>query len=138
MGPIGTRWRREAIGRPTDLADYRTIPVYIRRSMHVPPAASAVREAMPALFELLRTEPAPAVQAVLGHFLFVYIHPYADGNGRLGRLLMNVMLLAGGYAWMVVPVQRREAYMAALEDASVGGDIGPFAGFLGSLVVDGR
>lgn len=119
---------------PTDLAGYRTTPVYIRRSMHVPPAASAVREAMPALFELLRTEPAPAVQAVLGHFLFVYIHPYADGNGRLGRLLMNVMLLGGGYPWMVVPVEQLEAYMAALEDASVGGDIGPFGGFLGSLV----
>ena len=119
---------------PTDLAGYRTMPVYIRRSMHVPPAASAVRKAMPAFFELLRTEPAPAVQAVLGHFLFVYIHPYADGNGRLGRLLMNVMLLGGGYPWMVVPVERREAYMAALEEASVGGDIAPFTSLLSGLV----
>jgi len=38
---------------------------------------------------------------VLGHFVFVYIHPYLDGNGRIGRFLMNLMLAAGGYPWTV-------------------------------------
>ena len=65
-----------------DLAGYRNGPVYIRRSMHVPPNPDAVRKMMPAFFELLRTEPESAVRAVLGHFVFVYIHPYMDGNGR--------------------------------------------------------
>jgi hypothetical protein len=36
------------------------------------------------------------VRVVLGHFIFVYIHPYMDGNGRMGRFLMNVMLAGGG------------------------------------------
>jgi len=38
----------------------------------------------------------PAARIVLGHFIFVYIHPYFDGNGRMGRFLMNVMMAAGG------------------------------------------
>ena len=122
------------LARPADLAGYRNAPVYIRRSMHVPPSAAAVRCAMPAFFELLRDETEPSVRVVLGHFVLVYIHPYADGNGRMGRFLMNVMLAAGGYPWTVIPVERRNAYMAALEDASVRQDISPFADFLARLV----
>lgn len=67
---------------------------------------------------------------VLGHHLFVFIHPHFDGNGRLGRFLMNAMLAPGGYPWTVVRVKRRDAYLAALESASVGGDIKPFARFI--------
>ena len=119
-----------------DLAGYRNGPVYIRRSMHVPPPREAVRDCMPVLFELLDAEPSPAVRVVLGHFVFVYIHPYMDGNGRMGRFLMNVMLAGGGYPWTVVPVERREDYMAALEAASVRQDIGRFAAFLGTLVAE--
>ena len=71
---------------------------------------------------------------VLGHYVLVYIHPYLDGNGRIGRFLMNLMMAAGGYPWTVIPVSDRKAYMAALEKASVGEDIGPFADFLARLV----
>ena len=90
---------------PADLAGYRGGPIYIRRSMHVPPPQEAVRDLMPAFFECLREEEDPAVRVVLGHFVFVYIHPYMDGNGRIGRFLMNLMLAAGGYPWTVIPVQ---------------------------------
>ena len=121
----------------SDLAGYRTGPVYIRRSMHVPPRSEAVRDCMPALFELLRKEPEPAVRVVLGHFLFVYIHPYMDGNGRIGRFLMNVMLASGGYPWTIIPLERRNDYMAALESASVRQDIRPFATLMGKLVKAG-
>lgn len=120
--------------RAAALAGYRDTPVFIQRSMHVPPHPTAVRDAMPALFDLLREEPEPAVRVVLGHFLFVYVHPYPDGNGRIGRFLMNLLLTAAGYPWTVVPVERRDTYMAALEDASVRQDVGPFTDFLAGLV----
>jgi fido (protein-threonine AMPylation protein) len=120
--------------RPADLAGYRNGPVYIRRSMHVPPSHEAVRDAMPAFFDLLGEEKEPSVRVVLGHFIFVYIHPYMDGNGRLGRFLMNVMLAGGGYPWTVVPLAERGVYMTTLEEASVQQDIVPFTNFLARLV----
>ncbi len=115
---------------PHQLAGYRNGPIYIRNSMHTPLPREALADAMEALFNLLGQEPEPAVRAVLGHHLFVFIHPYFDGNGRLGRFLMNAMLASGGYPWTVVRVKRRDVYLAALESASVGGDIKPFARFI--------
>jgi Fic family protein len=70
------------------------------------------------------------VRVVLGHFFFVYVHPYMDGNGRMGRFLMNVMLASGGWPWTVITVDTRDTYMAALEEASVRQDIVPFTRFL--------
>ena len=118
----------------SDLAGYRNQPVYIRKSMHVPPRYEAVRDLMPAFFSLLKDEENPAVKAVLGHFFFVYIHPYVDGNGRMGRFLMNVMLASGGYPWTVIPLETRNDYMVALEQASVRKNIEPFSRFLAELV----
>ena len=97
----------------------------------------AIRDLMPAFFTLLDHEEEPAVRAVLGHFFFVYIHPYSDGNGRMGRFLMNVMLASGGYPWTMIPLETRNHYMAALEEASVRKDIEPFSGFLAELVQKG-
>ncbi|MGH8132023.1 MAG: Fic family protein [Steroidobacteraceae bacterium] len=122
------------IVNPADLAGFRNGPVYIRRSMHVPPSHEAVRELMPQFFDLLQAETEPAVRVVLGHFVFVYIHPYMDGNGRMGRFLMNAMMAGGGYPWTIIPLDRRADYMGSLESASVNHDIKPFAEFLASLV----
>ena len=60
-----------------------------------------------------------------------------DGNGRIGRFLMNVMLASGGYPWTVIPVESREEYMKALELASAEQDITMFAKFLAQLVHQG-
>jgi len=113
-----------------DLAGYRGHQVFIRNAKHVPPPKESVREMMPELMRQLRAEPSAAVRAVLGHFVFVYIHPYMDGNGRLGRFLMNAMLASGGYPWTVIQLPRRDEYMAALNMASYEGNIRPFAEFV--------
>ena len=123
--------------RPSNLAGYRNAPVHIRHSMHVPPNLEAVGDAMPTFFDFLRDETEPSVRVVRGHFMCVYVHPWSDGSGRMGRFLMNVMLAAGGYPWTVIPIERRDACMTALEDASVRQDIGPFTDFLAELVRDG-
>jgi hypothetical protein len=139
------KWYRELFGpsvtagivQAADLAGYRNGQVYIRRSMHTPPNVDAVRDLMPEFFELLQQEEQPAVRVVLGHFFFVYIHPYMDGNGRMGRFLMNLMMASGGYPWTIVPLERRKGYMSALESASVEGDIKPFAKFIAELLGGG-
>ena len=116
------------------LAGYRNGPVFLRGSRHVPPRWETVRDAMPAYFDLLESEAEPSVKAVLGHWLFGYIHPYADGNGRMARFVMNALLASGGYPWTVIQVDDRDAYLAALERASIEQDMEPFARFLARRV----
>ena len=87
-------------------------------------------DCMDTFFDLLDKEESAAVRAVLGHFIFVFIHPYPDGNGRVGRFLMNLMLASGGYPWTVVRLTQRGAYLNALEQASVHKDIAPFSDFI--------
>ena len=120
------------------LAGYRNDAVFLRGSRHVPPRWEAVRDAMPVFFDLLETETEPSVRAVLGHWLFGYIHPYPDGNGRMARFVMNAMLASGGYPWTVIRVEDRDVYMAGLESASVDQDIGPFAQFVADQVAWSR
>jgi fido (protein-threonine AMPylation protein) len=116
------------------LAGYRNDAVYLRTSRYVPPRWEAVRDAMPALFDLLEKETEASVRAVLGHWLFGYIHPYPDGNGRIARFLMNVMLSSGGFPWTVIRVEDRDAYLNSLDRASIAMEIGPFAAFVAERV----
>ena len=119
---------------PSALAGYRNHPVFLRGSRHVPPRAEVVPDAMSAFFDLLAGEPEPSVRAVLGHWLFGYVHPYPDGNGRLARFIMNAALASGGYPWTVIRVEDRGAYLSALESASVDLDPRPFANFIAERV----
>ena len=112
------------------LAGYRSEFVFLRTSRYVPPRWETVRDAMPALLDLLESETEPAVRAVLGHWLFGYIHPYMDGNGRMARFLMNAMLASGGYPWTIVRVEDRTRHLRALDSASIDLDIEPFASLL--------
>ncbi|WP_119321087.1 Fic family protein [Capsulimonas corticalis] len=116
--------------KPAQLAGYRNNPVYLRGSMHVPPAAESVPDCMDTFIELMTAEENAAVQAVLGHFIFVFVHPYTDGNGRIGRFIMNAGFSSGGFPWTVIHQNRREEYLAALEEASVRRNITPFAQFV--------
>ena len=68
---------------------------------------------------VLAAEPGPAVRVVLGHFFFVYIHPYFDGNGRMGRFLMNLMVASGGWRWTLVTVDTRYLAGRLLESADL-------------------
>lgn len=120
--------------KPSAIVGYRNRSVYIRGSRHTPMNYDAVRDAMPEFFRLLREEEHPAVRAILGHFMFSFIHPYNDGNGRMSRFIMNTMLSTGGYSWTIIPLDRRDAYMQALEKASIEGDIADFTKLIANLL----
>lgn len=131
-------WYRElftphvAVGlvEPALLAGYRQHAVFLRGSRHVPPRWEVLGEAMAALFELVETERAGLVRAILAHWLLGYVHPFPDGNGRVARFAMNVLLATAGYPWTVIRVDRRRSYLEGLERASVDGDLEPFARFV--------
>lgn len=116
------------------LAGYRNGRVLIKGSRHIPASGESIPDLMTVFFELLEGEEDAATRVVLGHFAFVYIHPFSDGNGRTARFLMNLMLASGGYPWSVIPVEQRADYMEALESGSVQQNIVPFAKFLGQVV----
>ncbi len=116
------------------LAGYRSDAVYLRTSRYVPPRWQSVRDAMPELFDLLEHEEHAGVRAVLGHWLFGYIHPYLDGNGHMARFVMNAMLASGGYPWTVIRVEDRDAYLSALDAASIDMKIAPFTAFVAERV----
>ncbi len=114
------------------LAGYRNHQVYISGSRHVPPPVNAVLDCMETLQKLLKKEDSAAVRAILGHFIFGYIHPYADGNGRISRFIMNLMLISGGYNWTVIRSSERVKYLNSLEAASTNLDVIPFCEFVKS------
>ncbi len=119
---------------PTSLAGYRNQPVYIQNARHVPPRHTNVTDMMDVYFKKLKKEKHASVRAVLGHFVFVYIHPYMDGNGRMGRFIMNAMFASGGFPWLVIKKSKRDTYMETLESASSDHNIEPFALFIRDLM----
>lgn len=70
------------------------------------------------------------VAAFDAHFQLTAIHPFGDGNGRTARLLMNLMLIRGGYPPVAVRPADRKVYLDALEVGSIASDLGPFQEFM--------
>ena len=115
-----------------DLRGWRTINVGLAGGWrHSPPSAAKVPSLLRGLSDFAgRTELRPLTRAVLTHLEFVTIHPFLDGNGRLGRLLMNYALLAAGYPWVTIRSDEKHPYFSALERAQVDADVQPLGDFL--------
>ena len=112
---------------------YRTVQVYIRGVEWVPAAPTAVPKDMKALLEWHtknKRKAHPVVLAAYFHTAFELVHPFVDGNGRVGRLLMNFILRKHGYPMINIPSRRRREYYAALRSAQVEGDLRPFIAFM--------
>lgn len=111
---------------------YRTINVSIGGSHHTPPAPDSIAEHMAQLANWLASASLPRdgelglVHALTAHTWFVNIHPFADGNGRTARLLMDLMLIRHGYPILVVTKDDRRRYYAALAESDIHGDLSAF------------
>ena len=112
------------------LRGWRNGPVFIRNTRYVPPAAEKVSEMMSTLLERLPGITSPLARAILGHLLLVTIHPFPDGNGRIGRFLMNAVLLSNGWPWLTIQEGERLVYFEGLKEAQLNGTIRPFANFI--------
>ncbi len=78
----------------------------------------------------LSSAPSTPEGAFEGHFRLTAIHAFSDGNGRTARLLMNLMLIRGGYPPVAVRPEDRKTYLDALELGSLAGDLRPFQSFM--------
>jgi cell filamentation protein, protein adenylyltransferase len=124
-------WHEELFAetKPDVAGRLRDFGVMIHGSKHMPPAALEVR---PMLLELIRRtlRNASTIHAVElaaeFHFRFEHIHPFGDGNGRVGRIALNVLLNQSGFPMINIPYLRRRGYYRALELSSLGNDARPF------------
>ncbi len=102
---------------------YRSIPVRLSGSTVILPNARKVPDLMAEFVEWLGKDQElhPIELAAEAHYRLVTIHPFVDGNGRTGRLLMNLILLMTGYPVAIIRKRDRLSYIGSLEEAQLGG-----------------
>lgn len=103
--------------RPEDRGIYRRIPVRIMGAYHEPPDPILVPEQMEKLVAEFagNKKMHPIERAALFHLKFEGVHPFVDGNGRTGRLIMNLMLMQAGYPPINVKYSDRKRYYEAFD-----------------------
>ena len=103
---------------PHEAGMIRTTQVYV--GDYVPPSPEDIEPLMEAFVQWLNSMEAkrdlmhPVRFAALAHYKLVFIHPFADGNGRTSRLLMNLILMQSGYPPVIIRKQDRLQYYQAL------------------------
>ena len=96
---------------------YRSHQVFITGTEYIPPPPEEVPAMMAAFAEELSVKKDslhPVLFAAFAHRRLVDIHPFADGNGRTARLLMNLALINKGYCVVSIPPVLRHEYISAL------------------------
>lgn len=107
---------------------YRQHSVRVAGAAVVFPNPAKVPHLMTQLQQWLRhsAQMHPVLLAAEAHYRLVTIHPFADGNGRTARLLMNMILLQSGYPPAIIAPSQRANYLTCLEQAQTGGAYEPF------------
>lgn len=123
------------IDRPEDKGVYRRIPVKIMGAHHEPPQPYLVPVQMERLIAELSSENRHIIQtAALFHLIFEGIHPFVDGNGRTGRLILNLMLMQAGYPPIDVKFADRRKYYACFDSYYRDNDASPMVNMIGEYV----
>jgi fido (protein-threonine AMPylation protein) len=118
---------------------FRTGAVYIRGARMTPPMASQVERLIARWLEWVDgpgTDYPPIVRASVAHHDFEAIHPFFDGNGRTGRLLLNLMLMRDGWPPALLLRSWRVRYLSALDSAG-DGRFNPLLNLIGRSVEGG-
>ena len=117
-----------------DNGNYRNHGEGVKRNdeiIYMAPESTLVPSLMKSLFEYINnSELNIIILSAIFHYYFVAIHPFSDGNGRTGRVLINKMALENGYAPFVIPKERRADYMNMLADYDIEG----MGGFIRELM----
>ena len=103
-----------------EAGQYRRKKVFISGSKYALPTPDQVQDLMNKFItrmEVVAKERHPVEYSAIAHKDFVFIHPFIDGNGRVARLLMNLILLQKGYCLAIIPPILRMDYVQALEKA---------------------
>lgn len=111
---------------------YRRLNVGIQGSKWEPSPAAAVPDEMDELIDWHdknKKEVHPVELAGIFHHKFLQTHPFLDGNGRVGRELLNFILIKNNYPPVIIPVERRDEYLDCLEKADAG-DVQPLLEFI--------
>jgi Fic family protein len=116
--------------QPAIAGIYARLPRRIAGSPVVFPNPAKIPQLMEEFDSWLKVAPSDSPAAFEGHFRLTAIHPFGDGNGRTARLLMNLMLIRGGYPPVAVRPEDRKAYLDALERGSLAEDLSPFQTFM--------
>ena len=109
---------------------------------HVAPPPLRVPELMDELFGWLKsTKEHPLIVSCIFHYEFEFIHPFSDGNGRVGRLWQSVILSHYKKIFGVIPIEsvvrdNQEVYYKALEDAGTAGESTPFIEFMLEIILN--
>ncbi len=109
---------------------------------HVAPPYGVVPDLMRDLFNWLKnSDEHMLIKSCVFHYEFEFIHPFSDGNGRIGRLWQSVMLYAWREAFVVMPTEsivrdNQERYYNALEEAGSLGESTPFVEFMLEVILN--
>lgn len=118
---------------------YRTVQVFIGKS--VPPKPHEVPNQMTSLlrwYSVNKKKLHPLVLASYFHTEFEKIHPFVDGNGRVGRLLMNFILHKNKYPMINIPQKKKFKYYEVLQNAQYKNNLKSFVGLLISILKKDR
>jgi len=122
-------WRLLKETEPDVAGKIRRHGVRISGSKFIPPAPVELQPMLNDFFrwyQKARREANPVELAALVHLKFVTMHPFADGNGRISRLMMNFVLQRHRFPMMSIEYNRRSTYYSALGRSQVGKDERPF------------
>ena len=119
-----------ARSQPEIAGIYSQFPRRIAGSPVVFPNPAKIPQLMQEFGAWLKNASSNPASVFDAHFRLTAIHPFGDGNGRTARLLMNLLLIRGGYPPIAVRPEDRKTYLDALERGSLAEDLRPFQIFM--------